>query len=195
MALLNRGYGVLVVSGSEKGSSYLKRLLSGGPYEDVVAANNAGEAKRLLIHTSFDLIIINTPLADEFGIEFAYDVAEDTASGVLMLVKNDRFDQVCEKVEQHGILTISKPTSEQAVMQAVKLSLATGERMRRLKRENSTLVDKMNEIRIVNRAKCVLIAHLKFSEAEAHRYIEKQAMDLRAPKRKVAETIIKLYEN
>ncbi len=51
----------------------------------------------------------------------------------------------------------------------------------------------MAEIRIVNRAKWLLISELKLEEAEAHRYIEKQAMDRCISKRAVSEEIIKTY--
>ena len=51
----------------------------------------------------------------------------------------------------------------------------------------------MEEIRVVNRAKWILIHELKMEEPQAHRYIEKQAMDCCTSKRSVAEKIIKLY--
>ena len=51
----------------------------------------------------------------------------------------------------------------------------------------------MAEIRIVNRAKWLLISELKMKEPEAHRYIEKQSMDRCVSKRIVAEEIIKTY--
>ena len=51
----------------------------------------------------------------------------------------------------------------------------------------------MAEIRIVNRAKWLLISELKLEEAQAHRYIEKQAMDRCVSKRVIAEEIIKTY--
>ncbi len=51
----------------------------------------------------------------------------------------------------------------------------------------------MDEIRLVNRAKWLLISELHMSEPEAHRYIEKQAMDLCVRRRNVAEEIIKTY--
>ena len=49
-------------------------------------------------------------------------------------------------------------------------------------------------MKVVARAKCALMQSLKMTEAEAHRYIEKQAMDLRLSKREVAENILKIYE-
>ena len=52
----------------------------------------------------------------------------------------------------------------------------------------------MNEIRIVDRAKLVLITNLGMDEPHAHRYIEKNAMDMRITKRESAEMIIKTYE-
>ena len=51
----------------------------------------------------------------------------------------------------------------------------------------------MEEIRLVNRAKWLLISELKMSEPDAHRYISHQAMDRCLPTRTVAEEIIKLY--
>ena len=55
--------------------------------------------------------------------------------------------------------------------------------------------EKIDEIRLVNRAKWLLIECLSMTEADAHRYIEKQAMDLRLSKREVAENIIKTYKS
>ena len=53
--------------------------------------------------------------------------------------------------------------------------------------------DKMKEIRLVNRAKWILIDVMNMTEADAHRYIEKHAMDECITKREVSENIIKTY--
>ena len=52
----------------------------------------------------------------------------------------------------------------------------------------------MADIRVVNRAKWLLMEKLNLSEKDAHYYIEKQAMDLRIPRREVAGNIIRTYE-
>ena len=59
---------------------------------------------------------------------------------------------------------------------------------------SDALEEKIEEIRLVNRAKWLLIERLGMTEAEAHRYIEKQSMDQRIPRRELAENIIKTYE-
>ena len=52
----------------------------------------------------------------------------------------------------------------------------------------------MEEIRLVDRAKCALIQYLSLTEPMAHRYIEKEAMDRRVSRREVAEGILRTYE-
>ena len=51
----------------------------------------------------------------------------------------------------------------------------------------------MEQIRLVNRAKWILIRELKMSEPDAHRYIEKQAMDRCVSRGDIARDIIKTY--
>ncbi len=53
----------------------------------------------------------------------------------------------------------------------------------------------MEDVRLVGRAKCILMTHMHMREPEAHRYIEKQAMDRRTTRRAIAEGILKTYEN
>nr|WP_325247385.1 ANTAR domain-containing protein [uncultured Oscillibacter sp.] len=48
-------------------------------------------------------------------------------------------------------------------------------------------------MRLVNRAKWTLIQCLGMSEEEAHRYIEKQAMDNRISRREVAKRVLTTY--
>ena len=71
---------------------------------------------------------------------------------------------------------------------------ATRERMRQMQARQATVEEKIEEIRLVNRAKWLLIECLSMTEPEAHRYIEKQSMDARISKREVAENIIKTYK-
>ena len=61
-------------------------------------------------------------------------------------------------------------------------------------KEYSKLQTKIEESRLINRAKCILIQYLKLTEPQAHRYIEKQAMDQRISKLEVAKNILKTYE-
>ena len=69
----------------------------------------------------------------------------------------------------------------------------TRERLRGMEKKTATIEEKMEEIRLVNRAKWLLIRELHMDEPQAHRYIEKQAMDRCVSKRTIAEEIVKTY--
>ena len=60
--------------------------------------------------------------------------------------------------------------------------------------ENFKLQRKIEEIRLIDRAKCILIQYLQMTEPQAHKYIEKQAMNLRQSRVQMAESILKTYE-
>lgn len=47
---------------------------------------------------------------------------------------------------------------------------------------------------IISRAKKTLMRYLNFTEPQAHRFIEKQAMNMRVKKLEIARGILKAYE-
>ncbi|HHY81847.1 MAG TPA: ANTAR domain-containing protein [Clostridiales bacterium] len=185
----------LVISCSEKGTDYLTKVLNEASVTNITTISNAGEARRLLVEKDFDLCIVNTPLPDEFGGNLALNIASKGTSQVILIVKSELFEEISEKVEDYGIITISKPISKALLWNAIKLAKATHKKIRAVQSENKKLIQKIEDIRIIDRAKCILISHLSMTEPEAHRYIEKQAMDMRVTRREIAEKILRTYEN
>lgn len=193
MATEKRKYHVLVADSGDKIYDYISQSLPRSDYDPILRAGDAGEARRMLLNAPVDIVIINTPLKDDFGTELALDLADGSA-GVLLLVKNELYDQICYKVEDSGVLTLGKPTSRQGFYSAVKLLTAMTARLSKLEKANHTLQEKMADIRVVNRAKWLLIEHHHMREQDAHYFIEKQAMDTRLSRREVAENIIRSYD-
>ena len=186
---------VLIVSSGPKVGALLTELLPPASFSPICTVPTAGEARRMLVDRRFDIAVINTPLPDDFGTQLAVEISEKQGCGVLLLVKAEIQEAVGLKVEDYGILTLPKPVSRQMVFQSMKLLAATRQKIRALEERTSSLQSKMEEIRLVNRAKLLLIEHLKMSEPEAHHYIEKRAMDTCVKRRAIAENIIKTYEN
>lgn len=184
---------ILAVSSSDKIFDILSDLLKDRFHIDIHRASSVSEAERMTLLKSFDLLIINAPLKDESGIDFAANTAAENSFGVLILINNEYYEQVLDKVMEYGVLTVSKPLSRQTLYEAVNLLVATNYRLKKVAKKNEKLTAKMAELRIVNRAKWILIENLGLSEEEAHRVIEKQAMDERQSKREIAETIIRTY--
>lgn len=113
--------------------------------------------------------------------------------GVLVFVRAAHFAEVSRRLSPYGILILSKPLSKEIVLQSLLLLSATHERLARAEDEKAALSAKIEELRLINRAKCVLIDQLRMSEADAHHYIEKQAMDRCISRRAMAEKILSAY--
>ena len=184
---------VLVVSGSPKDSANLIDMLPPAQFSPVSSASNACEAKRRLLNTPFDIVIINTPLKDEYGVELAMEIAKTEATAVLLFVRSDMYEQVAYKVEDCGVLTLQKPAPRQVILQSLRILVALQARLKAMQEKASDLQSKMEEIRLVNRAKMLLMEKLKMTEAEAHRYIGKQAMDACVKRAVIAEEIIRKH--
>lgn len=193
MSLKKRVYSVLIVSCSESFNQGIASLLSESDYNPVQFAKDISAAKRACLERSFDIVVINLPLPDESGMRFAIDICSDRETVAMILVKSELYAELYQKASESGIFILSKPISRAMVLQAFGWLISARERLRRFEKKTLSIEEKMEEIRIVNRAKWLLISELKIDEPAAHRYIEKSAMDRCISKAEVAKEIIKTY--
>ncbi len=193
MGLENRVYSVLVVSSSSSFNNGTKELLSTTKYCPIYFSDNISEAKRRVAEQAYDFIIINSPVPDGTGIRFAIDCCRSQQSIVLLMVRNDIYSEVHEQVVNYGVFTLRRPVTKTIMNQALCWMSSARERLRCMEQKTISVEERMHEIRIINRAKCLLISELHMTEPQAHRYIEKQAMDTCVSKRVIAEGIIKTY--
>ncbi|MCR4695608.1 MAG: ANTAR domain-containing protein, partial [Pseudobutyrivibrio sp.] len=122
------------------------------------------------------------------------DIASKNLCQVILFVKEEIFEATLEAVEKYGILTIAKPVNRQMFWAAIKMSKALTVRMSIANDKIRRLQIKLDETKLVSQAKCLLIANKGLSEEEAHRYIEKQAMDQRTSRVAIADSIVDFYK-
>jgi response regulator NasT len=185
----------LIVSCTEKNTAIVTKLLHAASIKQIEVLHSAGETRRLLLERDFDLVVVNAPLPDESGEKLSQHIASKGLSQVILIVKSEFFEAVSAICEDDGVLTISEPVDKNIFWAALKLSASMQNRLRRMQADSGRLKQKIDDVRIVNRAKWILITYMNMSEQEAHRYIEKQAMDMRVTKRAIAEGILKTYAN
>ena len=193
MAAGKTKYRVLVAGGNEKLCDLISEILPKNEYEFLLPAKTAGEVRRLTMDRSVDLVILNAPLKDEFGVQLAQDLAENNL-GVLLLTGSDVSEQVSYRVEQFGVITLAKPTTKQSLYITLRALTALRSKLLQMEQKTKALQQKVADIHTVNHAKWLLIQHDNMTENEAHRFIEKQAMDMRLSRREVAESIIRTYD-
>ena len=185
--------GILLAGGTEKGRAMLEALIPPGRFEHARVCSGGAETRRAFAEGEWALVVINTPLDDESGLELAVELAHQSAAGVLLLVKADLAETVAMRVEDDGVLVLPKPVPRPLFDQAVSFAMATRNRLLSIHAENGRLEKKLAELRVVSRAKCLLIEHRRMTEEQAHRHIEKLAMDSRQTSVAVAREIVSQY--
>ena len=185
---------VLIVSNSSGTMAIISDLLRSESFGKITLSQSASEARRCLSEFDFDLIIIDTPLPDEKGDDLSMTAAEKSSAGIILIVDSVDAYETAATVEEYGVFTVPRPVSPEFFYHAVKLLNASRKRVQFLENENQKLQKKIEEIRLVDRAKLILIQVLKMTEPQAQRYIEKQSMDLRQTRVVTAENILRTYE-
>ena len=187
-------YSVLLVSESERFRHIVTGLLPAASYAPILTVPSVSAAQRAALERVYDLVILSAPLPDEFGTAFAVSQCGNRQTVVLMLVRAALLEELRSQVADRGVFTLAKPTTREALTTAIHWMTAARERLRRVEEGAQTLEQKMQEIRLLNRAKWLLIEGRGMSEVEAHRFLEKQAMDRCLPKGRIAAELIAAAE-
>ncbi len=185
----------LIVSGSEQFDMVCKRVLADVRYTVADFQKSASAARRCIMERDYDVVIINAPLADEFGHELARDIALRGNASILVAAPSEVSDTIFDHVVNEGILVIGKPLPKARLEKIIRFMIATQNRMRRLEKKVQTVNEKMEENRLVSKAKLLLVERRHMTEDDAHRYIGKLAMDNGVSRRRVAEAILEETED
>ena len=185
----------LIVSAGASSNEYISARLAELGYTRPMIIPSGAEARRRMLESDFELIVVNSPLPDEFGHEVCINAVEKTDAGVVFLVKAAQAEQLLGPLSEQGVLLLSKPFSTAFFVQAMHMAAAGNHRLLRARQENARLQEKIAQVRLVSRAKCCLVEHEHMTEAEAHRYIEKQAMDTRRDRTEIAQEVLENYED
>ncbi len=185
---------ILIISNNENGIDSIKNILKKEGCEKITIAKTCGEGQRRVLSQYFDLVLINSPVLNESGESFAKALVAKTSCQVIFFVRSSSYGYISNRLGDYGIITLPKPIDKTLLWQAIKIAKATDARLKNMQKETNKLAKKIEDIKVIDRAKYILITYLNISEEEAHKHIEKKAMDTRLSKREVAENILKVYE-
>ena len=99
----------LIASAGNNANEYLAKHVAELGYLRPTIVASGGEARRRMGDIDFEVVIINTPLPDEFGHELSTYAVEKSNAGVILLAKAGTADQISDKLQQHGVLVLAKP--------------------------------------------------------------------------------------
>lgn len=185
----------LLVSSSEAQTQRISALLTRAR---IIPFDHAGSARQALEQFDaggIDGVLIAEPIAGSSGRELALQLKKRHCMAVLLLAAPEHADADAALLEQSGVLVLPNDAPESLIVQTIRLLTAVRIQLEQMQHKTEKLEAKVADIRIINRAKLLLVQHLQMTETEAHKYIEKQAMDTSMRRRTIAENIIRTYED
>jgi response regulator NasT len=168
----------------------LAEMLADEGYDVVGQAGDGQKAIELAEELRPDLVILDVKMPVLDGIAAAEAIAGRRIAPVVMLTAFSQRELV-ERAREAGAMSyLVKPFSQSDLVPAIEMAVSRFAEITELETEVTDLKDRLATRKAVDRAKGILQQDLSLSEAEAFRWIQKTAMDLRMSMREVAEGVV-----
>jgi response regulator NasT len=168
----------------------LVEMLGEEGYEVVGEAGDGERAVQLAEEKRPDLVVLDVKMPRLDGIAAAERIAGRRIAPVVILTAFSQRDLVERARDAGAMAYLVKPFSKSDLMPAIEMARSRFTEIQQLEAEVHDLTDRLETRKAVDRAKGVLQSSLGLGEAEAFRWIQKTAMDLRLSMRQVAEGVL-----
>jgi len=168
----------------------LVELLTDEGYNVIAEAGDGEEALDLARKLMPDLVVMDVKMPKMDGISAAAMIAEERIAPVVMLTAFSQRELVERARDAGAMAYVVKPFDASDVVPAIEIAMARFAEIRAVEAEVADLEERFASRKAVDQAKGLLQEGLGLSEAEAFRWIQKTAMDLRKSMREVAEGVI-----
>jgi response regulator NasT len=168
----------------------LVELLTGEGYSVVGQAADGEEAVAMARELNPDVVVMDVKMPKLDGISAAEVIAAERIAPVVILTAFSQRELIERASEAGAMAYVVKPFDASDVVPAIEIAQARFAQILAVEAEVLDLEERLASRKTVDQAKALLQEGLGLSEAEAFRWIQKTAMDLRKPMREVAQGVI-----
>ena len=139
-----------------------------------------------------DLVIMDIKMPILDGIKASKIIMEENIAGCIVLLTAYNDKKYVEEAKKVGVMNyLIKPIDEKSIIPAIEVALSRNEEMRAMKSEVEKLEKKLEDRKIIEKAKGIIIHREKISEEEAYCMLRNMSMKKRCSLRTLAEIIVK----
>ncbi len=168
----------------------LKQMLENLGYEVVAEAEDGQQALDLAKQHEPDICVLDVKMPVMDGIDSAIQIAGNAIAPVILLTAYSD-QELIERAKEAGVFGyLVKPFKPSDLSPAIEVARSRFEQNVRLTEEVTTLSERLEARKVVEKAKGILMSEQGFGEAEAYRRIQQQSMNARKSMKEIAEAII-----
>lgn len=210
----NRKRTVVVAEDESVNRMDLVGMLEDNGYEVVGEAANGEEAVDLARARRPDVVCMDVKMPRMDGITAAGIICDENIAPVVMLTAFSQPDLVKKSTGAGAMAYVTKPYEESKLIPALEVAMgrfaeindlldnverseaklkATEDELAKAQADLQKAQETLEERKLIDRAKGLLMDKADFSEQGAFRWIQKTSMDQRIPKKRLALAIIEKY--
>ena len=177
----------LIVAPTEKSFISIEQTLRLCGNYSIMKATNLAEARKALFSRDFSLAIVYEDMNDIVWREYVEGLASRGIGTVCLPPKGveDSAAALCDS----GVQVVTSPVTKATLYLAMRTAIGVSMQCERLFRENAKLREKLAAQKDICKAKCYLVAEGN-TEEEAHKVLERRAMQERRTIQEIAADII-----
>lgn len=169
----------------------IRDILQGAGYEVVGEAADGFEVIEICKKTRPDVVLMDIQMPILDGLKAGKKIIQDnTASSIVFLSAYSDIENTTKAKNLGAIGYLVKPLDEKSLIPTLEMSIARGKETQDLMAQVEKLKTKLDERKIIEKAKGILSKENGLSEAEAYQTIRKLSMDKRCPMSEIAELIV-----
>ena len=185
---------ILLVRGTAAEPAALSAFTAAQPDVQLQTISGLDEAGTALERLRPTLIVLQSDAPDAQALHRCAELAETAEAVFLLLVRQEAYGAVWRTLQKHGVCVMTWPMEQAVLTQTLRNLLLLKKSMQTMQAQTDQLRSQLQDLKRIQKAKGLLMRQLGMTEQDAHRWIEKAAMDRCVKKREIAETIIRMYE-
>jgi response regulator NasT len=173
---------------------FFAQMVSGLGHEVVGTAQTGRELAALCRAQRPDLVITDIKMPDMDGIETSTAINQERQMPVILVSGHHDAELIARAAADHIMAYLVKPVKPPDLEAAIYLAVLRFEQFQKLSREASGLRQALEDRKVIERAKGILMKRGRLDEAEAFRRLQRLASDKNRKLVEIAELVLTVEE-
>lgn len=181
---------IVIVEDDPTIHQFLKEAVVGLGHSVVGEAFTGTDMVRTVLALEPDVVVFDIHLPHLNGLDALRQIYQERVVAAVAITADRDQDLVRRASEEHVLAFLVKPVEAHQLAPALQIAWARFGELRNLSSENANLKQTLQNRKIIERAKGVLMKRYRWSEADAFRRLQRGAMNRRIPMVELAQAIL-----
>jgi response regulator NasT len=181
---------VVVVEDDPNVRLFLKETLENLGHQVIGEAATGTDMVRTVLESEPDIVVFDIHLPRLNGLDALRQIYQERVVAAVAITADRDQELVRRALEEHVLAFLVKPVEAHQLGPALQIARAQFEELRELSAENASLRQTLQNRKVIERAKGVLMKRHRWTEAEAFRRLQRGAMNRRTTMIELAQDVL-----